>query len=48
MRLTHPFAIVCLCLTIATLPGCRRAPPDGVALVGATLFDGSGGPVLPN
>jgi imidazolonepropionase-like amidohydrolase len=48
MRLTHSFAIACLFLTIATTPGCRRAPPDGVALIGATLIDGSGGPPLPD
>ncbi|MGH7515054.1 MAG: amidohydrolase family protein, partial [Gemmatimonadales bacterium] len=48
MRLTHSFAIACLFLTIATMPGCRRAPPDGIALVGATLVDGSGGPPLPD
>src|SRR5437762_1069768 len=34
MRLTHSFAIACLFLTIATMPGCRRVPPDGIALVG--------------
>ena len=28
--------------------GCRPSPPDGVALVGATLIDGSGGPALPD
>jgi imidazolonepropionase-like amidohydrolase len=48
MRLTHSFAIACLSLTIAAMPGCRRAPPDGIALVGATLVDGSGGPPLPD
>jgi imidazolonepropionase-like amidohydrolase len=37
-----------LLLAIGAFTGCRRAPPDGVALVGATLFDGSGGPVLSN
>jgi imidazolonepropionase-like amidohydrolase len=39
---------VALMLALGPLTACRRAPPDGVALVGATLFDGSGGPVLPN
>jgi imidazolonepropionase-like amidohydrolase len=39
---------VALMLTLGPLTACRRSPPDGVALVGATLFDGSGGPVLPN
>jgi imidazolonepropionase-like amidohydrolase len=37
-----------LMLALGPLMACRRSPPDGVALVGATLFDGSGGPVLPN
>ncbi len=37
-----------LVLAIGPLLACHRSPPDGVALVGATLFDGSGGPVLPN
>jgi imidazolonepropionase-like amidohydrolase len=39
---------VTLMLALGPLTACRRSPPDGVALVGATLFDGSGGPVLPN
>jgi hypothetical protein len=39
---------VALMLALGPLTGCRRSPPDGVALVGATLIDGSGGPVLPN
>jgi imidazolonepropionase-like amidohydrolase len=30
------------------LLGCGQKPPDGIALVGATLIDGSGGPALPN
>ena len=37
-----------LMLALGPLTACHRSPPDGVALVGATLFDGSGGPVLPN
>jgi imidazolonepropionase-like amidohydrolase len=37
-----------LLLAIGPFTACRRSPPDGVALVGATLFDGSGGPVLSN
>jgi imidazolonepropionase-like amidohydrolase len=41
-------ASVSLLLALGPLTACRRSPPDGVALVGATLFDGSGGPVLPN
>lgn len=28
--------------------GCQPAPPDGIALVGATLIDGTGGPALPD
>jgi len=35
-------------LTACLLAGCRRAPPDGTALLGATLIDGSGGPALPD
>ena len=35
-------------LALGPLTACRRAPPDGVALVGATLIDGSGGPPLPD
>ncbi len=39
---------VALMLSLGPLTACHRSLPDGVALVGATLFDGSGGPVLPN
>ena len=39
----HPAAIaIGLCLLLA----CRSREPDGVALLGATLIDGSGGPPL--
>jgi len=48
MRLTSTFVIVGLLAALAATAGCRRAPPDGVALVGATLLDGSGGPPLPD
>jgi imidazolonepropionase-like amidohydrolase len=50
MPLIHvpALASVALLLALGPLMACRRSPPDGVALVGATLFDGSGGPVLPN
>jgi imidazolonepropionase-like amidohydrolase len=48
MRLTQSSAIAWLLLAIAALPGCRRTAPDGLALVGATLIDGSGGPPLPD
>jgi imidazolonepropionase-like amidohydrolase len=41
-------ASVALMLALGPLTACHRSSPDGVALVGATLFDGSGGPVLPN
>jgi imidazolonepropionase-like amidohydrolase len=41
-------ASVALLLALGPLTACLRSPPDGVALVGATLFDGSGGPVLPD
>jgi imidazolonepropionase-like amidohydrolase len=41
-------ASVVLMLALGPLMACHRSSPDGVALVGATLFDGSGGPVLPN
>ena len=37
-----------LALGLSLLAGCRRDAPDGVALVGATLIDGSGGPPLPD
>ena len=30
------------------LLGCKPAAPDGVALIGATLIDGTGGPALPD
>lgn len=39
---------VVLTLGIGLVLGCRRAPPDGLALVGATVIDGSGGPALPD
>jgi imidazolonepropionase-like amidohydrolase len=50
MRLTPiaASATASLLLALALAAGCRRAPPDGVALVGATLIDGSGGPALPD
>ena len=35
-----------LVLAALLLGGCQQRSPDGVALVGATLIDGSGGPVL--
>ncbi len=37
-----------LVLALSLVAGCRRAPPDGLALVGGTLIDGSGGPSLPD
>jgi imidazolonepropionase-like amidohydrolase len=39
---------VAAALGLSFLLGCGREPPDGVALVGATLIDGSGGPPLPD
>lgn len=49
MRLTgFPASAAAWLLAIVLLAGCRRGVPDGVALVGATLIDGSGGPVLPD
>ena len=35
-------------LALGLLVACVSRAPDGVALVGATLIDGSGGPPLPN
>ena len=35
-------------LTGGLLLGCKQGSPDGVALVGATLIDGSGGAALPD
>ena len=32
--------------SVCLATGCRKQPPDGTALVGATLIDGSGGPPL--
>jgi imidazolonepropionase-like amidohydrolase len=46
MRLAQSFAIATLLLAVASIAACRSAPPDGIALVGATLIDGSGGPPL--
>lgn len=50
MRFTrsHALAIASVLSAAGPLAGCRRASPDGVALVGATLIDGSGGPALPD
>src|SRR5690348_4975307 len=46
MRLPLSFAVATLLSAVASLAACRRPPPDGVALLGATLIDGSGGPPL--
>jgi len=35
-------------LALGLLVACVSRAPDGVALVGATLIDGSGGPALPD
>jgi len=48
MRFTSPFVIAGLFAALVATTGCRRPPPDGIALVGATLVDGSGGPPLPD
>jgi imidazolonepropionase-like amidohydrolase len=40
-----PAAVV---VGLGLLIGCRSRDPDGVALLGATLIDGSGGPALPD
>ncbi len=46
MRLSIVPMVVALGLSV--LSGCGGETPDGVALVGATLIDGSGGPALPD
>ncbi|MEO6055227.1 MAG: amidohydrolase family protein [Gemmatimonadales bacterium] len=48
MRLNATFATTAasLLLAVSLAAACRRAPPDGLALVGGTLIDGSGGPPL--
>jgi imidazolonepropionase-like amidohydrolase len=43
LRHYHAATAVGLCLLLA----CRSREPDGVALLGATLIDGTGGPPLP-
>jgi imidazolonepropionase-like amidohydrolase len=45
---SFPAATRTLPLLFCLLTGCRKEPPDGVALVGATLIDGTGGPALPD
>ncbi len=37
-----------LILSVCLPAACRKLPPDGIALVGATLIDGAGGPPLAN
>ncbi len=37
-----------LLVGLGLVAGCGKKPPDGVALVGATLIDGTGGPPLAN
>jgi imidazolonepropionase-like amidohydrolase len=50
MRLSRlaPAAAAWLLSSVCLLAGCRRGTPDGTALLGATLIDGSGGPALPD
>lgn len=43
LRHLHAATAVWLCLLLA----CRSREPDGIALLGATLIDGSGGPPIP-
>ncbi|MFL5495003.1 MAG: amidohydrolase family protein [Gemmatimonadales bacterium] len=45
---SFPAATRTLPFLFCLLTGCRKEAPDGVALVGATLIDGTGGPALPN
>ncbi len=45
IRISHRLGL--LLLAGLLLPGCKPAP-DGLALVGATLIDGTGGPPLPD
>ncbi len=37
-----------LFIGLGLMAGCGKKPPDGIALVGATLIDGTGGPPLAN
>src|SRR5512133_4159886 len=46
-RLTLPRAAVVLAAALTVL-GCRDKGPAGIALVGATVIDGTGGPPLRN
>ena len=42
------YCLAALFLSGLLLQGCRKSAPDGIALVGATLIDGTGGPPLTN
>jgi imidazolonepropionase-like amidohydrolase len=44
IRVSYQLAGLFLCGLV--LQGCRKSAPDGIALVGATLIDGTGGPPL--
>jgi imidazolonepropionase-like amidohydrolase len=44
IRVSHQLAGVLVCGLV--LLGCRPSAPDGIALIGATLIDGTGGPPL--
>jgi len=46
-RVLSTFAAASVAAVLALLPGCGTRAPDGVALVGATLIDGRGGPPRP-
>jgi imidazolonepropionase-like amidohydrolase len=48
MRLIPTLMLGALFAALAATAGCRQSPPDGIALLGATLLDGSGGPPLPD
>ena len=41
-----PARMAVLALALLAAPGCREGEPEGIALVGANVIDGSGGPPL--
>jgi imidazolonepropionase-like amidohydrolase len=46
IRISYRLAKLVICGLL--LPGCRQPAANGLALVGGTLIDGTGGPSLPN
>jgi imidazolonepropionase-like amidohydrolase len=48
ISLSKPIGTGLSLLALCVAVGCQQPPPDGTALVGATLIDGSGGPPLPD